>query len=79
MAILLAAVVLLALFSGLAFWRPYAPLFMILAGMAMMFGLRVYDLYTTVTGMAFSLVLISYSFLCIGYTFKVIFWQPGEE
>lgn len=76
---LLAAVVLLALFSVLAFWRPYAPLFMIIAGMAMMFGLRLYDLYTTETGMAFSLCLISYSFLCIGYTFRVIFWQGSAE
>ena len=75
---LLAAVSLLGLLSVLAFWRPYAPLFMITAGMALMFGLRLYDLYTTETGMAFSLVLISYSFICIGYTFRVIFGQGNE-
>lgn len=75
---LLAAVWLLALLSVLAFWRPYAPLFMILAGMAMMFGLRVYDIYTNETGMAFSLCLICYSLVCLGYTFKVIFWQGNE-
>lgn len=76
---LVTAVVALVALSFLAFWRPNAPLFMILAGMALMIGLNWYNIYTDGMGMAISLALIGYCFLCIGYTFKVIFWQSGEE
>lgn len=73
------ALVVLVLISALAFWRPIAPLFMIMAGMALMIGLSWYDIYTNEMGMAISLCLIGYSFLCIGYTFKVIFARVGDE
>lgn len=76
---LLIGTVALVLLSVLAFWRPVAPLFMILAGLSMMLGLYWYDVYTDVTGMGFSLGLIAYSIMCLGYTFKVIFTSGDDD
>lgn len=76
------AVALLAIFSTLAFWRPNPVLFMITAGISMILGLNAPDLITsaattTSEDLTIGLSLIIYSFLCIAYAFKVIFWD-GE-
>ena len=76
---LFGAVIVLVFLTVIAFWRPYAPLFMITAGVSLMLGLYWFDVFTNEIGMAISLVLIAYSLVCIGYTFKVIFWQGNEE
>jgi len=73
------AIVILVFLSALAFWNPIAPLFMLMAGVSLMLGLYWYDVFTNEMGMAMSLVLIGYSFVCIGYTYKVVFWQQGGE
>lgn len=65
--------------SVLAFWRPWAPLFMVIAGMSMFLGLAAYDVYTNYLGLAFGLAFICYSFICLGYTFRVILYDPGGD
>jgi hypothetical protein len=65
--------------SGLAFWKPMAPIFMILAAMSMMLGLSWYDVHATELGMGISLGLIAYSIVCLGLTYRVIFQaRPAE-
>lgn len=76
---LFGAIIILIFLAALAFWKPIAPLFMIMAGISLMLGLYWFDVFTTEIGMAISLGLIAYSLLCIGYAYKVIFWQPGDE
>lgn len=75
---------LLAVFSALAFWRPNPVLFMITAGIAMILGLNAPDLMTssaatTSSDVTIALSLMTYSFLCIAYAFKTIFWDGNTD
>lgn len=72
----LLAVILL---SVLAFWRPYAPLFMITAGASLMLGLCWYDAYTTGPGLTISLVFIGYALVCIAFAYRLIFQRESED
>lgn len=67
------------LFSLLAFWKYNALLFMLTAGASIMVGLQWFDVYTTSTGLAISLMLIAYSFVCIGFAFACIFLKQEKE
>lgn len=67
------AAAVVAFFSLLAFWKNNAILFMLTAGASIMVGLQWYDVYTTDTGLAISLMLIAYSLVCIGFAFACIF------
>ena len=69
----------LGLFSFLAFWKPNAVLFMILAGISIIAGLYWYDLYTTNIGLTMGLMLIAYALFCIGMAFRMMFWRQKSE
>ncbi|GAH36200.1 unnamed protein product, partial [marine sediment metagenome] len=71
-------VLLLIGLSVWAFWRLNPILFMITAAIAIMLGLYWYDAFTNNLGLALSLMLILYSFVCIGFAFRFIFWTRGE-
>ena len=62
-------------FSAMSFWIQNAPLFMVTAGISIMVGLQWFDVYTDNTGMAISLLLIIYSFTCLVFAFRCIFWS----
>jgi len=68
----------LILFSILAFWRFHAVLFMLTAGASLILGFYWYDSFTTNQGLAISLMLLIYSFVCIGFAFRCIFWREKE-
>jgi len=62
-------------FSVLAFFSKYPPVFMITSGIALMTGLKWYDVFTNDTGLAVSLVIIAYAFICTFFSFRYIFWK----
>ena len=76
---LFAAGLVLIFLTAIAFWKPIAPLFMIMAGTSLMLGLYWFDIFTTNIGMAVSLALIAYSIICMGYAFKVALWDGVED
>lgn len=65
----------LILFSSMAFWKYNALLFMLAAGTSLMVGLHWYDVYTTSAGLTIGLMLISYSFVCVAFAFRCLFWR----
>ena len=69
----------LGLFSVLAFWKPNAVLFMLMAGISIILGLTWYDLYTTNMGLTMGLMLIAYALFCIGMAFRLLFWRQEIE
>ncbi len=71
----------LAFFSFLAFWKPNAPLFMVIGAIALFTGFKWFDVYTTDTGLAISLMIISYGFIAWGFAFRCIFIRErgGED
>lgn len=73
------SLILLAVFSVLAFWKQLAIIYMLLAGMSLMIGLEWYDVYAGELGMAISLVLMAYSLMCVGYAYRFILWSGGDE
>lgn len=66
-------------FSVLAFWSGYAPIFLLLAGVSLMGGLKVYDILTNDAGLSVSLMLIGYAFVSILFALKYMFWQGEKE
>ena len=70
-------ILVLALASALAFWRPNAVLFMITAGIAVMTGLYAPDLISGVTmtpiGLSIGLLIIAYAFLCLAFAYITLF------
>ena len=62
-------------FSVLAFWKLNALLFMLAGGASLMVGLQWYDVYVTSTGLTIGLMLIGYSFVCIAFAFRCLFWR----
>lgn len=76
---LLIAIIPIALFSALAFWKPTAPLFMLVAGGSLIIGLTWYDAYTTNLGLTIGMMMIGYSLVCLGFAVKCIFWRESEE
>lgn len=74
------AFVPLIFFSVLAFWKENHILFLITSGVAMLTGLYTPDMIsgnysTTSLGIAIGLGFVSYSFLCVGWALKLIFWR----
>lgn len=76
--------VILVLLSCLAFWtvsanmlRVSVLLFMVLAGVTLMSGLKYYDLYVDDAAMGISLMLVAYSFACIGMAYGSLL--KGQE
>jgi len=65
----LAAIVAL---SFMAYWKPHGVLFAIIAGMSLMTGLEWYNVQVTNLGLSISVMLIGYSFLAIGFSYRVI-------
>lgn len=74
MSVILAGAVI-AFFSALAWSFKNAMVFMICGGASLMTGLYIYDVYTSIIGLTFSLMFIAYSFLCLGLAFRCIFWR----
>jgi len=66
-------------FSLLAYWRPNPLPFMLAAGSSLMLGLQWYDVYTTNTGLTIGLMLIAYSFVCVAFAFRCIFWKESRD
>jgi len=62
-------------FSLLAFWKANAILFIICGGVSLMAGLYSFDVYTSHLGLSISLMIVSYSLLCLGLAFRHIFWR----
>ena len=73
------ALTALGLFSFLAFWKPNAVLFMLVAGISIILGLTWYDLYVTNMGVTMGLMLIAYALYCIGMAFRMLFWRQEIE
>lgn len=69
----------LTLFSGLAFWKLNAVLFMLTAGIALMVGFKWYDVYTDETGLTISLSIVAYSLVCIAFAFRCLFWRNFDK
>ncbi len=65
--------------SMVAFWRPNAVLFMLAAGASLITGFSWYDTYMTNAGLTISLMLIGYSFACLGFAFRCLFWREGKQ
>ena len=65
------------LFSILAFWKPNAVLFMLVAGSSLILGLHWYDVYTTNIGLTIGLLLVAYGLFCIGMAFRMLFWREA--
>ena len=65
----------LVFFSLLAYWRPNPLPFMLAAGTSLMLGLHWYDVYVTNTGLTVGLMLIVYSFVCVAFAFRCLFWK----
>lgn len=74
MGLILAGIVVVV-FSLLAFWKSNVLIFMVAAGASLMTGLGWFDVYTTDTGLAISLMFIAYSLICIGLAFRYLFWR----
>lgn len=71
------ALAVIAIFSGLAFWKENALVFMVLGGASLMTGLRWFDVYNNEMGLGISLMLIAYSLLCLGLAFRCLFWRDS--
>lgn len=65
----------LAFFSFLGFWRPDSLPFMLAAGVSLIMGLYWFDIFTTNLGLTVGLMFIAYSFVCVGYAFRCIFFR----
>jgi len=76
---LLIAIIPVALFSALAFWKLSSLLFMLVAGGSLILGLAWYDAYTTELGLTIGMILIGYSLVCLGFAFRCIFWVEEES
>jgi hypothetical protein len=76
---LMLALVSVALFSGLAFWKPNGLLFMLIAGGSLMLGLTWYDTYSTDLGLSVGMVMIGYALACLGFGLKCLLWRPSED
>jgi hypothetical protein len=64
----------LAFFSVLAFWKESAILFIITAALSLMVGLKWFDIYVNETGLSIGLMLIVYSFVSFGFSFRIM-WE----
>jgi len=65
--------------SWLAFWKPNDVLFMILAGVSIVFGFYWYDTFSTNLGLAMGLMLFAYALFCVGMALRVLFWRSRNE
>ena len=63
------------LLSILAFWKPNPVIFMITGACAIFTGFAWFDAYGTHTGLAISLMLIAYCFVCFAFAYRYIFWS----
>jgi hypothetical protein len=77
-------VMVVALFSFLAFWKPNSILFMMLYGSSMMLGFSIPDVIspeasTTGLDMAVALALVIYALLCAAWAFKLMFWRDEVQ
>ncbi len=73
-------IILLLAFSFMAYWRGNPTLYMVVAGLAMMCGLYSPDALRALNyanfGMSVGLMLIFYSFVCIGMAYANLFKGP---
>ena len=58
-------------------WRPSALMFMIAAGVSITMGLQWFETYTSNMGLTMGLMLIAYSFVCIGMALNALLSVPG--
>jgi len=77
-------IMLVALFSFLAFWKPDSILFMMLAAASITLGFSIPDIVspnssTTGVDIAVSIGLIMYALLCSSWAFKLMFWKEPER
>lgn len=69
-------------FSGFAFWKPNPVLFMYAAGASIVTGLYLPDSlvnYAPGLGITIGLMFIGYSFLCIAYAYRMLFWNEERD
>jgi len=70
------------LISILALWKENHVLFMITAGISMMTGLYAPDVISggyLQLGISVGLGLIAYSFLCIAWALRLMFWRANKS
>ncbi len=80
----LLAIATLTVLSILAAWKENAIMFQITSGMAMIIGLNAPDIMTgsattTSTDIAIGLSLTAYSFLCAGWSLRLMFHRERDE
>ncbi len=80
----LLAITTLTILSVLAAWKENAIMFQITSGMALIIGLNAPDIMTgsattTSTDIAIGLSLVAYSFLCAGWSLKLMLHRESEE
>ncbi len=62
--------------------RPTALLHLVVGGLGIIYSLYLYDAYTTIWGLGFSIVIMIFAVVNIGEAIKLIFWpkkKPESE
>ena len=78
------AMLVVAVFSALAYWKRTPPVFMLTAGVSMLVGLTLPDTIssaasTTIMDKTLGLAFIGYALFCIGAAYKCIYWHEDNE
>jgi len=75
--------VLITLFTTIAFWRGNPAIFMILAGISLMAGLASPDALTglgySTYGISVGLMLIAYAFVCVALAYGNLYRGRAQE
>ena len=79
---LIAALIVLALFSGISFWQGTGArtvvLWLLTAAVSLIVAFLFLDKYSDYVGLAFSLILFAYGVFCIGQVFRGIAGRAQE-
>jgi len=72
-------ILVLALFSFLSFWKDYAVLYMVTAGIAVFNAFAWFDTYVDHLSLAVVLCLVAYAFFCLAKGFAAVFKGRNTE
>lgn len=76
---LLFALLILILFTAMAFWQRKTILFIISAAVSLIAGFYCYDYFVNPLGMTMALALLAYCFFCLGEAYYIIARRREEE
>lgn len=75
------SLIVVALFSFLSFWKPegklHSVLFLLTGGCSFMLAFYLHSYIPTPLGVALSLMMVGYAFMCLGYALKLLFTRGG--